>query len=135
MPKRPGDRREEHGELERVRADEPDQVERAVELGLEHAVERFDRLLADELVLDQARAMDQADGLTVAGAPVVEHSRERGRVAHVGLGVLDGRSGLAQDLEVLADFAGAPERLIGRFDLGGARGPGPRGAAARAGPP
>ena len=92
-------------------------------------------LLADELVLDQAGAVDQADGLTIASAPLVEHSRERAGIAHVGLGVGDGGAGLAEDLEVLADFASAPERLIGRFDLGGARRAGPRAAIARARPP
>ena len=65
-------------------------------------------LLADELVLDQARAVDQAGGLSVAGAPLVEDARESDRVADVGLGVGDGGSGLAKDLEVLADFTGAP---------------------------
>ena len=70
-----GDRGEERRELERIGRDQPDQVERAVELGLEHAVERFERLLADELVLDQAGAVDQADGFAVAAAPAVEHAR------------------------------------------------------------
>ena len=127
-----GDRREKHGEFEGAGADEPNQVEGAVELGLENAIEGLDRFLTDELVLDETRAVDQADGFSEAGAPLVEDSRESGGIAHVGLGIGDGRSGFAQDLEVLADFPSAGERLIARLDLGGACRAGRRGEAAHA---
>ena len=113
-------------------AHEPDQVERTVELGLEHAVERFDRLVADQLVLDQAGAVDQADDFSVAGAPAVEHARQGRGVAHIGLGIGDGRAGLPQDLEVLANLAGAAQGLVDRLDLGRAAGLPLVGAAGRA---
>ena len=111
---------------------QPDQVERPVELGLEHAVERFDRLVADELVLDQAGAVDQADDFAVAGPPAVEHARQGRWVAHVGLGIGDGRAGLPQALQVFANFPRAAEGLVGRFDIGRAAWAAPRGAAGRA---
>ena len=115
-----GDRREKHGEFEGARASESNHVEGAVELGLENAIEGLDRFLTDELILDEARAMDQADGFSEAAAPLVENSRESGGIAHVGLGIGDGRSGFPQDLEILADFPSAGQRLIARLDLSGA---------------
>ena len=122
MPKRPAIEEKSAVNLSASRRTEPDQVEGPVELGLEHAVERFDRLLADELVLDQAGAVDQAGGFSMAGAPAVEHAGQGDRIAHIGLGIGDGRAGLPQDLEVLADLAGAAQGLVGRLDLGRAPG-------------
>ena len=56
-------------------------------------------------------------------APAVEDAGQGPRVAHVGLGIGDGRAGLAQDLEVLANLPGPAEGLVDRFDLGGAARP------------
>ena len=128
-----GDRREERRELERIAAHQPDQVQRSVELGLEHAVERFDRLVADELVLDQAGPVDQPDDFSVAGTPAVEHARPCAAGSRTSASAYATVAPACRRLlQVLADFAGAAQGLVGRLDLGRARPVALRRAAGRA---
>ena len=109
-----GDRREERGEPERLGPEQPGEVQGAVELGAEHAVERLGRLVAEQLVLDHPRAVDQADGVAEPAAPVV-----RGRGPRASASRTSARAystvepGRAERAEVRADLplvAGASDR-------------------------
>ena len=70
-------------------AEQSSDVECSVELCGEHAIERFQRLVTEQLVTDQAGAMNQADRLAELAPPAVRDTGQVSCIADIDLGVLD----------------------------------------------
>ena len=71
--------------------DEIESVIRCVELGADDLVKRLGRLVAEKLVVDHTRSMNQSRERTVALSPAAERPPHRIGVPDVDLGVLDDR--------------------------------------------
>ena len=94
------------------------QVQGPVELGAEDAIEDVHRLVADQLVLDEPRTVDQTHGLPEAPTPLLQHAGEVFGVADVDLGILDAGAHRTHPVQVLMHLARPPQRLIGPLELG-----------------
>ena len=113
-----GGRAEEGEEPQRIRAQDTAQHERALGLGVEHAVERLRRLVLEQLVLDDAGPVDHAVQPAVLPVDRFDEAPHRALVARVGLHVAHAGARTFHAGEVRADLAVLHQPLVGGLDLG-----------------
>src|SRR6516162_3962614 len=93
------------------------EIESAIELGSEHAVERLHRFVPDELVANQPGAVDQPDRFAEPMAPAAQNLGEAVGIADIDRDVLDLGTRGAQTFQVPADLARRPESLVSALEV------------------
>ena len=93
IPEASRDRREKDREPERLGVQKSCNVQCSVELRVEHAIKRIQGLVADQLVADEPRPVNQPDGFTEESPPAVHDDAQAGKIADIDSGILDPRAG------------------------------------------
>src|SRR3546814_9904679 len=112
-----GDRREERQQLERFRLELARQHERRVELGAEHALERLDGLVGEQLVFDDAGAVQHRVDAAAFGIQAIDDGTQRRFIANIAGKVFDLGTGCAQARQIAANFAVGEDARDSAFDL------------------